>query len=172
MFVTIFTIYHSKSDVDCSQWLVDAGISVPGYTVSWHTCQGQESHSCQNLRLCLVYGDDEPWNTWTQCIIVHNATRANSRLPTRSRQENDVKVTPDVSKSNCEEVWQSAVKTNDKKNAAGSLNSETRRGGKKPRTNDYCIGIHTDITQLYTKTYCWQHNLIFVPKYKQKVRLS
>lgn len=130
-------------------------------------------NSCRNLRPCLVYGDDAPWNTWIQCISVSNATRANSRLPMRSRRENDVTVTPDVSQSHCEEVWKGAVQTNDKKNAAGSLISETRGWGVGIRTwtNDYCIGMHTNITQLYTKTYCWQHNN-FVPKYKQKIRLS
>jgi len=129
--------------------------------------------SYYNIRPCLVYGDDAPWNILIQCISVQNATRANSPPPTRSRRENDVTITPDVFKSNWEEVWKSAVQTNDNKSAAGSLISETRKKQNQNKiktwTNDYCIGIHTTITRLYTTTYCWQHN--FVPKYKQKVHL-
>ena len=93
-------------------------------------------------------------NTWILCIKVENADRANSRLPMPHRREDDVTITPDVSKS---KVWKSAVQTKDKKNAAGNLISETR---KKSWTNYYSFGIHTNITQLYTKTYCWQQNTV------------
>jgi hypothetical protein len=68
-----------------------------------------------------------------------------------------------------EKVWKSAVQTNDKKNSAGILISETRK--KKTLTNHYCIGIHTNITQLYTKTYCWQHNTILYENIKVSIVL-
>ena len=122
--------------------------------MSWHTFQRQDSSQLPKLRPCFFYGENALGNTWIICISVQNADRANSRLPTRSRRENDVTITQDVSKS---KVWKCAVPTNDKKKAAGIQISETR---KKTWTKDYCIDIHTNITQLYTKTYCWQHNTV------------
>jgi hypothetical protein len=144
---TIFTIYHSKSDVGCSKWL-----PVPSYTMSWHTYQGQGSSELLHIRPCLVNGDDAPWNILIQCISVQNVTCANSRLPTSSIWENDITIIRDVSKSNWEEVRKSAVQTNDKKSAAGNLISETR---KKQNKIKYELG-----QMIIVSAFCYHYSVI------------